>query len=192
MGGDKGRGVRVTGRLDEVDTSVNSIVVELESVHAVLLLEVGVVSSFDVVNDGFPSTHRHRSAPQESQSISSRLEIARLDFTQQFSEEGGEDARIIVVDEITEPRSVDNVESKTDARLFDVGGRALDGDGWWPLGAGRRMRLFGLDGGGEEGVDKGGLSETRFTCWVRGWADGREEERVRGGVLWSRGRTSGI
>ena len=41
-------------RLNEVDASVNPVVDELDPVDPVLLLEVGVEPSFDVVDDGLP------------------------------------------------------------------------------------------------------------------------------------------
>lgn len=44
----------MTGRLNEVDASVNPVVDELNSVDSVLLLEVSVEPSFDVVDDGLP------------------------------------------------------------------------------------------------------------------------------------------
>lgn len=46
---------RVTGGFDEVETGVNSVVDNLGAIDAVLLFEVGVVTSFDVVEDRFPS-----------------------------------------------------------------------------------------------------------------------------------------
>ena len=48
----------MAGRLNEVEASVNTVVGNLLSVHAVLLLEVGVKSRFDVLNDRFPARTR--------------------------------------------------------------------------------------------------------------------------------------
>ena len=45
----------MTGRFDEIETGVNSVVDNLGSVDSVLLFEVGVVASFDVVEDGLPA-----------------------------------------------------------------------------------------------------------------------------------------
>ena len=45
----------MTGGLNEVDASVNPVVDELDSVDPVLLLEVSVEPSFDVVDDGLPA-----------------------------------------------------------------------------------------------------------------------------------------
>jgi hypothetical protein len=48
--------LRVTSRLNKVDTSVYTIINELEPVDSVLLLEVGIESSIDIVHDRFPAT----------------------------------------------------------------------------------------------------------------------------------------
>jgi hypothetical protein len=47
--------LRVSGRLNEVDASVNPVVDQFRSVDSVLLLEISVESSFNIVNNGFPS-----------------------------------------------------------------------------------------------------------------------------------------
>lgn len=46
---------RVPGRLDKVDTRVDTVIDQLVPVHSVLLLEVGVESGLNVVDDGFPA-----------------------------------------------------------------------------------------------------------------------------------------
>lgn len=54
----KGRGrndIRVTGGLDEVETGVNTVVYDLLAVNTVLLLQVGVETRLDVVQDGPPT-----------------------------------------------------------------------------------------------------------------------------------------
>lgn len=48
-------GLRVSGRLNEVNASVNPVVDQLRSVDSVLLFEISVESGFNVVNDGFPA-----------------------------------------------------------------------------------------------------------------------------------------
>jgi hypothetical protein len=45
----------VTRRLDKVDASVHAVVDELGAIDAVLLLEVGVESGLDVVDNGLPA-----------------------------------------------------------------------------------------------------------------------------------------
>lgn len=45
----------VTGRLNKVDAGVDTVVLELVAVDAVLLLEVVVETRLDVVNDGLPA-----------------------------------------------------------------------------------------------------------------------------------------
>lgn len=45
----------MTGGFNEVDTGMDPIVDHLRSVHSILLLEEGIKSSLDVVEDRFPS-----------------------------------------------------------------------------------------------------------------------------------------
>lgn len=45
----------MSGGLDEVDTSVHSVVNKLEPVDTILLLEVGVEARLDVVDNWFPA-----------------------------------------------------------------------------------------------------------------------------------------
>lgn len=45
----------MTARLDEVQTGVNSVVGELGSVDTVLLLEVGIESRLNIVDDWLPA-----------------------------------------------------------------------------------------------------------------------------------------
>lgn len=49
------RDLRVTRRLDKVDTGMNTIINQLVPVNAVLLFKVGVKAALDVVDDGFPA-----------------------------------------------------------------------------------------------------------------------------------------
>jgi hypothetical protein len=46
---------RVTSRLNEVDTSVNTVINQLFPVDSVLLLEIRVETSLNVVNNWFPT-----------------------------------------------------------------------------------------------------------------------------------------
>lgn len=70
----------------------------------------------------------------------------------------------VVVDQVAVARSVDNVQTQTDAILLDEVGHGVD------LGSGaddlvRHQTTLGLNKvGGEDGVDKGRLSETSLTC----------------------------
>ena len=50
--------LRVTGRLDEVQACVYAVVGDLGPVDAVLLLEIRVEASFDVLDNRFPAGHR--------------------------------------------------------------------------------------------------------------------------------------
>lgn len=52
------RCLRVTSRFDKVETSVNSVIYHLLSVHSVLLFEVGIKSSFDIVENRLPSVRQ--------------------------------------------------------------------------------------------------------------------------------------
>jgi hypothetical protein len=47
--------LRMTGRLDKVNTSVYTVINKLEPVDPILLLEVSVESSIDIVHDWFPA-----------------------------------------------------------------------------------------------------------------------------------------
>jgi hypothetical protein len=47
--------VRMTRGLDEIETSVNSVINHLLSVYTVFLLEIGVEAGLDVFDDGFPA-----------------------------------------------------------------------------------------------------------------------------------------
>ena len=49
------RSLRVTGRLDKVDTRVNTVINQFEPVDPILLLEVSVESSIDIVHNWFPA-----------------------------------------------------------------------------------------------------------------------------------------
>lgn len=47
--------LRMTGGLDKVDTSVNTVIYEFEPVDPIFLLEVSVESSIDIVHNWFPA-----------------------------------------------------------------------------------------------------------------------------------------
>jgi hypothetical protein len=73
---------------------------------------------------------------------------------------------VVVVDKVTETRSVDNGQAKADAVFLDVGADCLDVDG---LGSEVERGLLALlgrvKGGVEKGVDQGGLSEAGL-AWM--------------------------
>ena len=50
----------MTCRLDEVEAGVYAVVGDLGPVNAVLLLEIRIEASFDVLHDGFPARHRRK------------------------------------------------------------------------------------------------------------------------------------
>jgi hypothetical protein len=50
--------LRMTGRLDKVNTSVYTVINQFEPVDPILLLEVSVESSINVVHNWFPAAHQ--------------------------------------------------------------------------------------------------------------------------------------
>lgn len=52
--------IRVARRLDEVEASVNTVINNFLPVDAVLLLQVGVETGFNVLNNGLPATRQIR------------------------------------------------------------------------------------------------------------------------------------
>lgn len=71
----------------------------------------------------------------------------------------------VVVDEVTEAGSVDNIQSETDAILLNVCADRLDGDsGRGEVEAGLFLLLGWIERGVEQSVDESRFSETRFTC----------------------------
>jgi hypothetical protein len=72
--------------------------------------------------------------------------------------------RLIVVDEVTEARSVDNSQTQTDTSLLNIGADGLDGDGLRNDVEARALALLGrVEGGVEESVDERGLAKAGFT-----------------------------
>lgn len=67
----------MTGGLDEVDASVDPVVHELDPVDPVLLLEVGIEPSLDIVDDGLPATHNRTNA-SETEDLVSRPTVVEL------------------------------------------------------------------------------------------------------------------
>jgi len=53
---------RVTSRLDKVEASVDTVVDDLLTIDATLLLEVRIESRLDVVEDGLPAARTVRTA----------------------------------------------------------------------------------------------------------------------------------
>ena len=104
---------RVTSRLNEENTSMDSVVDDVHAVDLVLSIQVRVESLFNVVDNRAPG--------------------------------------LIVVDEITETRSVDNSKAETDTSLLNVGADGLDGNG---LGNNVEARALALLGGVERGVEE--------------------------------------
>lgn len=73
--------------------------------------------------------------------------------------------RVVVVDKVTEARGINDAQAETDTVLLNVGAGGLDRHGLGDdVGIGAGTLLRGVEGGVEQGVDEGRLSETRFTC----------------------------
>ena len=88
----------MTGRLDKVDTSVNTVIDQFEPVDSVLLLEVGIESCIDIVDNGFPAGL-------------SASPLLRL---------GGESLPLVVVYEITESRGIDHRQFQPHTSFLDI------------------------------------------------------------------------
>jgi hypothetical protein len=54
--------LRMTGGLDKVDTSVNTVVDQLFPVQTVFLLQICIKTSLNIVDDGFPAISIEQSA----------------------------------------------------------------------------------------------------------------------------------
>lgn len=48
--------LRVAGRLDEIEASMNAVIKKLRTVNPVLLLEESIETGFNIVDDGLPAT----------------------------------------------------------------------------------------------------------------------------------------
>lgn len=71
---------------------------------------------------------------------------------------------VVVVDKVTEARSIDDAQAETDTVLLNVGAGGLDRHGLGDyVGVGAGTLLRGVEGGVEQGVDEGRLSEAGFT-----------------------------
>lgn len=72
--------------------------------------------------------------------------------------------RVVVIDKVTEARSIDDAQAETDTVLLNIGAGGLDrhclGDN---IGIGAGTLLRGVEGGVEQSVDEGRLSEAGFT-----------------------------
>ena len=86
----------MTGRLDKVDTSVNTVINKLEPVDPILLLEVSVESSIDIVHNWFPAAYQ----------LLSTIRKASQPF--------------IVVYEITESGGIDHSQFQPDTSFLNI------------------------------------------------------------------------
>lgn len=72
--------------------------------------------------------------------------------------------RVVVVHKVTESGGINNAQAETNTVLLDIGAGGLDRHGLGDdirVGAGALLR--GVEGGVEQGVDEGRLSEAGFT-----------------------------
>jgi hypothetical protein len=71
---------------------------------------------------------------------------------------------LVVIDKVTKAGGINNGQAETDTSLLNVGADGLDSDGLGnDVKAGSLALLGRVQGGVEEGIDKGGLAQTRFT-----------------------------
>ena len=99
-------GARVTSGLDKVEACVDTVVDDLLAIETALLLEVGIESRLDVLEDRPPAAHIQR---LESPSAHKRRR-------------GVTDAPLIVVDKVTETRGVNNSQAESHTVLFNIFG----------------------------------------------------------------------
>jgi hypothetical protein len=72
--------------------------------------------------------------------------------------------RLIIVDEITKARGINNSQTQANAILLDISTDGLYGDGFWDdVETGSLAFPRGVEGGVEQGVDQGRLSKSGFT-----------------------------
>jgi hypothetical protein len=88
--------LRVASRLDEIDTSVNTVINQFQPVDPVFLLKVGVKSSINVVDNGFPAGSSALGA------------------------EGPKSSPLIVIDEITKSGSINDRQLQSNASLLNI------------------------------------------------------------------------
>lgn len=92
----------MTGRLNKVDASVDTVVDEFEPVDSVFLFEVCVESGINVVDDRFPAG-----------SVSSVFPVHR-------NGQGTGSSPLFVVDKVTESWSIDYRQLESDAILLNI------------------------------------------------------------------------
>lgn len=122
---------RVAGRLNEEDTSMDTVVNDVHAIDLVLSIEVSIISTLDIVNNRAP--------------------------------------RLVIVNEVTESRGVDDSQAKADTRLLDIGTNSLNLDS---LGNNIQARTFALSWriqrGVEESIDESRLAKAGFTFDIGG------------------------
>ena len=73
--------------------------------------------------------------------------------------------RVVVVDKVTESRSIHDSQAEADAVLLDISAGRLDRHGLGDdVGIGAGGLLGRVEGGVKQGVDEGRLSQAGFTC----------------------------
>ena len=95
----------MTSGLDKVEAGVDSVVDDLLTIEAAFLLEVGIESRLDVLEDRPPAAQIRKLKPP------SPYEASRTD-----------DAPLIVVDKVTETRRVDHSQAESHTVLFNIFG----------------------------------------------------------------------
>lgn len=96
-----GANVRMASGRNEVETSVDAIVDNLLAVHAVLLLEIGIVARLDVLDDGIPAASHVTNEPRTER-------------------ESGWSKPVFIVDKVAKSRCIHHVQAQAHTILLDV------------------------------------------------------------------------
>ena len=136
----------------------NQVDLGMKSAHDLNVQRLqGVASRLDEVDAGMDAVVDNVHAVDLVLSLEVGIE-SLLDVLDNWS------PRLVVVDKVTETRGINNRQAKTDTVLLDVGADGLDRYGLGDdVEAGSLALFWRVEGGVEESVDQGGLSETRFT-----------------------------
>lgn len=137
----------MASRCNEIKASVNAVVDHATTVHSVFLLQVGIESRLDAVENRLPALLRDQSSTHVT-ALHTHCVILPL----------------FVVNKVAETRSVYNCQSKLYAVLFNVGCDGLNFDSLRRFV--RKLDiLFGrIQGSIEKCVHQGRFTQTRFTC----------------------------
>ena len=100
---------RVSGGLNKIDTRMNTIINNIRPVRFILCLKIRIKSRFNTFQNGFPT-----------------LKTVNKQFLQR-------DIPILVVDEISKSRGINNIKSQSNTVFFNIGTDSTDIDRLWNL-----------------------------------------------------------